>query len=1146
MRLAIADPGFRRALNDWLAVAAAELRSTRRLARTWVFVGLGLGVMGTAYGYYSYLHSAVSTGFLSAGDILPRFATAYFKSYVLWFFMAAIVFLAFDLRRRDERERISEVLDSRAVWNIPVIGGRLAATVLVVAMALFGAILLIQAVGTLGRPLGWPVDPLEPVATFTFFFVDAIPALILWCAIVCFLAAGLRNRLATAVAALALLGLHMWSFALIPAYLLPAVSLIHIHDNLASDLAPRFAAAENILQRGSLLLLAGALVVWAAAAHERSDGRPSGKRLLIGILLAAAGAVGIGAVAHRCVEDMRLREAWLASHRDIPTDTWPTVLHIRGAVTIDPGTALGLDIEMQLAAADPTTLVFSFNPGLAVTQVRLGNTEVPFLHNDGLLVVEPPPGLARDAETTLALVASGVPDPDFAYLDSAVDWRRESSRNGILWLGTAAGLFGKRYVALMPALRWLPVPGPNLDGASRGHFPTADLTVTVPDGWLVAGPGRRHRRDDGSYRFAPEAPVPEIGLFASRFERHAIGVAGVELELLLHPDHQRVLRHFANVGDLIESRLQGIFAAAAEMGIPYPYDGHSVVEVPTYLRIYGGGSRLDTAMALPGVLLLREHGFPYSDMGRLDPPTGSFPGAAEAFRIQRLETLFSTFIDPGSASRALARNLVGFQVVADGPGAQALDYVCEELGNEVFNPTSFHVINPTLYTAHDSSADAGFGSTVTQMVRGLRGRFQGDDRRGFAIGQYQPPSMWERAAATSLVEFDFESNPGQAIRAFGLRTRAAVLSIFDGLGRNRTAAFLAELRRRHAGGTFDAADFDAAASAIGVDLSGLIGDWLNETALPGFMASRARVVRLADDGQGRPRYGTTLHVRNGEPVAGLVRVSHGRFSGSPGDPIRIPGNMAVEVGLVTPRPPEQLWLEPYLALNRLPVRIELAEAEASGAADREPLVGSRPSAWAPAVEGIVIDDLDPGFSVEHRADATRRRIGTARVDPGRRRELDQGLPVATQRAGEWSRATLATGWGKYRHTVAGSIPGDGSAVAIFTADLPEAGLWRLEYHVPDPHGPGLWGPSYGSLGTLAMTVIADSREVEVAYDGASADVGWNEIDEFEFISTRVRLEVSNRTDGEMVIADAIRWVPLDRAGGATGSRPPGGAGLRAG
>ena len=1128
MRLAMADSGFRRGLNDWVAVVAAEARSARRLARTWVFVGLGFGVMGTAYGYYSYLHSSVSRGFLSAGELLPRFASAYFKSYVLWFFMAAIVFLAFDLPSRDERERISEVLDSRAVSNLPVIGGRLVAIVFVVAIALFGALLLIQTVGTVGRAVGWSVDPLEPVATFTFFFVDAIPALILWSAIVGFLAVGLRNRLATAVAALVLLGLHMWSFAYTPSYLLPAVSLIHIYDNLASDLAPRFAAAQDYLQRGSLVLFAGALLVWAAALCERSDGRSSSKRLVVGTLLAAMGAIGMGAVVLRCIEDVRVREAWLVAHRNIPFQTGPTIEHIRGDVVIDPGTTLELDLEMRLSApTDLTTLVFSFNPGLVVSEVRLGNAETRFVHNDGLLVVEPPLGLAKGSEATLALVASGIPEANFAYLDSAVDWRRESSRNGILWLGTAGGIFGKHYVALMPALRWLPVAGPNLDGVSHGHFPTVDLSVRAPAGWLVAGPGRRHRREDGTFRFRPAAPVPEVGLFASRFERHAIDVAGVELELLVHADHQRNVRHFADVGDLIEPRLQGIFEEVAEMGIPYPYDGFSVVEVPTYLRIYGGGSRLDTAMALPGVLLLREHGFPYSDFGRLDSrPMGRFPGDAEAFKFGQLEILFNSSFDPGSAALALARNLVGFQIAADGPGAEALDYVCEELGKVVFGTTGYRPGPPTIYTAHNSSADAGFGSTVAQMVRGLRGQLQGENRRGFVMDLYLVPSMWERAAGTSLVELDLDRNPGEAIRAFGLRAQAAAFSIFDALGRSGTADFLAELRRGHAGSTFDARDFNAAADAIGVDLPGLIGDWLHETELPGFMASRARVVRIADDGDGRPRYETRFHVRNGEPVPGLVRVSHGRpFLETPGDPIRIAGNTAVEVGMVTPRPPERLWLEPYLALNRQRVRIELTE-ETPDDSNREPLLGSQPSSWAPALEGIVVDDLDPGFSVEERADGIRRRIGAALVDLGRQRDYDQGLPVTTQRAGEWSRATIATGWGKYRHTVAGSIPGDGSAVAIFAAELPEPGRWRLEYHVPNP-GLGLWGRSYGALGTLAMTLIADGREGEIAFDGASADIGWNEIGEFEFVSTNVRLEVSNRTDGEMVIADAIRWVPLD-------------------
>ena len=288
--------GRSQGLHDLLAVTLAELRSVRRLARTWVFLALGVAVVGTAYGYYSFLHASWSFGSL-IGNTLPRFTTAYFNSYVLWFFMAALVFLAFDLRHRDARERIIEVVDSRPLANIHLLGGRLCGIVLGIVLPLFGVLLLVQATGTIGRALGWPIDPIEPVSTSIFFLLDAVPAIVLWGATVLLLAAGLRSRLAVAVAALALLGFHMWSVAQVPAYLLPAVSLLYIHDNWASDLAPRLPDVGIFLHRAAMLMLASAFLTWAAALYQRRDGSSRRGRLLFGTVPAALAVAGIGIVA---------------------------------------------------------------------------------------------------------------------------------------------------------------------------------------------------------------------------------------------------------------------------------------------------------------------------------------------------------------------------------------------------------------------------------------------------------------------------------------------------------------------------------------------------------------------------------------------------------------------------------------------------------------------------------------------------------------------------------------------------------------------------------------------------------------------------------------------------------------------------------
>lgn len=141
--------------------------------------------------------------------------------------------------------------------------------------------------------------------------------------------------------------------------------------------------------------------------------------------------------------------------------------------------------------------------------------------------------------------------------------------------------------------------GGNLDQAAapRPDYFELDLTVRVPDGWLVAGPGRRLSEADGRQRFRPAAPVRDPAFFAAAFKQHALRTAGVDFELLLHPSHVRNAVFFEPALGAVEDEIQGLFARLAALGVPYPFSVLSVVEVPATLREYGGGWRMP--MALP-------------------------------------------------------------------------------------------------------------------------------------------------------------------------------------------------------------------------------------------------------------------------------------------------------------------------------------------------------------------------------------------------------------------------------------------------------------------------------------------------------------------------------------------------------------------
>ena len=100
-----------------LAIMRAEIRSVRRLARYWIFSVLSVGISFLSYIFYAGMHGFASRFSATAGVLGPRYLMASLGAVILVIFLFGLIFLAFDIRARDERERMAEVLDSRPVSN---------------------------------------------------------------------------------------------------------------------------------------------------------------------------------------------------------------------------------------------------------------------------------------------------------------------------------------------------------------------------------------------------------------------------------------------------------------------------------------------------------------------------------------------------------------------------------------------------------------------------------------------------------------------------------------------------------------------------------------------------------------------------------------------------------------------------------------------------------------------------------------------------------------------------------------------------------------------------------------------------------------------------------------------------------------------
>ena len=1108
------------------AVTLAEMRSARRLARTWLFFVLASVLGFVSYLYYGVLHAFGSGYMVTAGMIVsPKVLFVAFGGSMLLVLQACLVFLAFDVRARDRRDRIHEVLDARPLSNIEILVGRtLGLTVLVWIPVLIVAIAILT-VGAIAAEVGWWIGDVEPVSFIAMVLVDVPVSLLQWCVLVILLSVILRNRLVVAVVGLALAGLFAWATTVTPLYLVP---IFGFGPNLLpSDMMPVFLDGTAVAQRFASLAVSAGLLVVAAVIYPRLDGGSKSLRLATGTAIVGVGAAGFVALVLSASDDLAARENWASAHRAVDGQPRADVEHVAGRVVIEPGELLRIEVDMTLRppAGAGTDLVLSFNPGMRIEALSLDGEEVDFSHESGLLTVRPhsPPF----GPLTLSLAAAGIPDARFAYLDSAINADTATgTQYSIAQLGREAGLFDDDYVALMPGTRWLPLPGPNVgnDAPSRGRdFFTADIEVQAPPGWLVAGPGRRQAfEDDHRVRFRPVAPVPAIALFAAPFERRAMGAAGVLLELLIHPAHSDNLDFFIDATDELALRLEEMFDDAAEVGLPYPYETLSLVEIPSRLRGYGGGWRLDTVLAQPGILLLREFGLPIARFDLIDiEKLEDREGGIAAAKIDMLARSLQNDFAGGNVFLGAARNFLRFQTGATGPGAVAIDFVLDDLTNRVVTDRpgyfSAYRIEADVQYATQAAVGAIFGQKVESVVEAVRN------------AATSRPSVWDRALAEPLSKLDVHNDPERALNALMLKASSIANVLFDALGPIHAAALLAELRDRYTGENFTDEDLEHVAAYLGIDLDGLIGAWLDETRIPGFLTSGVRAQRLSDDDDGSPRYQMLVHVRNDEPAPGLFRMVYTTAEGTThyAGPIRIAADTSVEVGMTSSSPPSKLVLHPYLSLNRLPVTLSLPEIDAEDALDVESFNGTRPSDWRPPTSvGVIVDDLDPGFTVESDTedDDASFLASIAGIDMEMDQDMPQFNPPFYMGGQNWMRQVIVTGWGKYRHTAARAT-GTGTASAIFAATLPFTGQWRLDYHLPvDPKKDGGFA---GRQGPYDTKLVIGEHEQPVEFDASIAEQGWNHLGDFQVDSPDVRVEVSNlASSGFVIYADAIRWTPV--------------------
>ena len=159
-----------------MAIARAERRTISRLLRYWIFLSLAYLVTFIPYARQSYIHGVFSSYSGILGALAPCFLMSQIGLYYSVTFLIGTIFLAFDVRERDKRERVVEVLDSRPYSNLELVIGRFLGIFLSSWIPIVTLAIIFEVAGLILMGLGSPVG--EPIGFFSllsFVFRMIVP-----------------------------------------------------------------------------------------------------------------------------------------------------------------------------------------------------------------------------------------------------------------------------------------------------------------------------------------------------------------------------------------------------------------------------------------------------------------------------------------------------------------------------------------------------------------------------------------------------------------------------------------------------------------------------------------------------------------------------------------------------------------------------------------------------------------------------------------------------------------------------------------------------------------------------------------------------------------------------------------------------------
>ncbi len=1027
------------------------------------------------------------------------------------------VFLASDFLKRDKKLDTAEVLFIRPMSNSDYVIGK---TLGIVSLFFFLNVVVMLLVVILTLSSDNVTLALGPY--LWYFLTISVPSLVFVLGLSFLLMSVVRNQAITFLILLAYIGSVMFFIADKQYFVFDF--LAYKQPLIFSGITGFSQLDQILLQRLSYLFL-GLSFVFASVVLLKRLTQYKYTKLIASALTLAFFVSGIycsfSYYSHYKQLDNKHEHMALLSQEYFDK---PTVNVTQCDLYVEHSDDLSAKADMQVVNNSGEVLkqlVFSLNPALKVTQLKLNGETTPFTRDAYVLIIKPNKAMQVGETAELSMSYSGGIDFSVSYLDALLENKNKANRSILLNANQEFGFYSADYALLTIENLWYPISGIRYDATKasvfRQEFTHFSLHVKTATHLLPFSQGQREKSGEGSYTFTNEQPLAQLSLAIGDYVQKQTLVDSLELNLVHFKGHDIYSKHFTEIGDTLSIVLADIIDAFERpKAMSYPFQSFSIVEVPVQFKSLEHSWTAAMANSQPQMVLFPENGYGFRQADFKSMKRGE----------QRRNNNRGDVSEKEQESNML-RRFVNDAFFEENSSFR-FDQIDKGLQTNPYNifPNYYNYINyinseqcPVLNYAFESYLFQGETDPRQLFMSSMNGLSDADKANQLLNGKSLKQIIRSEEDKT-LVNKVLKSKGEYLLTWIQAQDSESDLSEFLNV-------YLNENRYKE----INHEDFAQALSAnFGIQLDEFIDDWYNDAEIPAYLNESIEYFKTVDHNQ--QVYIARTKITNFGKKGGIVKYS-AMFGGGRGAQMNsteysyyIPAGLTKEIQMVFDEQPRMVALDYSIAKNTPSTLIYRGGRDTKVTTVKNMKVESYDKIVQKPVELYlngehVVDNTDPGFSV---VNAETKNIVTKLFEVEDEPEF-VGL-MEGSRSTTWRKTVNLDFYGAFEKSAMIVAAGDGNKKAIWTTTLGNKGYYDVYVYL---YAPRRRGPRNGggqnsqNNGSYVFSVYHDDGIDDVELPSSDVQTGWNLLGSFYYSGDSARVEMNNKSNQSRVIADAVKW-----------------------